>query len=87
MVFYAQQKHIRLPTLHIDGTELECLEEFTFPGITIDNNLNWKSHINKSVNEWSKSVGIANKLKNILQQNTMLAIYNYLIVWYINYAI
>ena len=87
MVFCIPQKKIRLPTLHIDGSELECVEEFIFLGITTDKYLNWKSHINKLANKLSKSIGIMNKLKNILLQNRMLAIYNYLILSHIHYAI
>ena len=58
MVFCTPQKKIRLPTLHIDGSELECVEEFNFLGITIDKYLNWKSHINKLANKFSKYIGI-----------------------------
>ena len=82
MVFCALQKKTRLPTLHIDGSELGCVEEFNFLGITIDKYLNWKSHVNKL----SKSIGIMNKLKNILPQNIMLAIYNSHILSHINFA-
>ena len=87
MVFCTPQKKIRLPTLHIDGSELECVEELNFLGITIDKYLNWKSHINKLANKLSKSLDIMNKLKNMLPKNTMLAIYNSLILLHINYAI
>ena len=80
MVFCTPQKKIRLPTLHIDGSELECVEEFNFLDITIDKYLNWKSHINKLTNKLLKSISIMNKLKNILPQNIMLAIYNSLIL-------
>ena len=89
MVFCTPQKKIRLPTWHIDGSELECVEEFNFLGITIDKYLNWHSHINKLANKLSKSIGIMKNLKNILQQNIILPIYNYnsLILSHINYAI
>ena len=87
MVFCTPQKKIRLPTLHIDGSELECVEEFNFLGITIDKYLNWKSHINKLANKLPKSIGIMNKLKNILSQNIMFAIYESLILSHIHYAI
>ena len=87
MVVCTPQKKIRLPTLHIDGSELECVEEFNFLGITIDKYLNWKSHINKLANKLPKSIGIMNKLKNILPQNIMFAIYESLILSHINYAI
>ena len=87
MVFCTPQKKIRLPTLHIDGSELECVKEFNFLDITIDKYLNWKSHINKLANKLSTSVGIMNNLKNILPQNIMLAVYNSLLLSHINYAI
>ena len=34
LAFCTPQTKIRLPTLHIDGSELECVEEFNFLGIT-----------------------------------------------------
>ena len=63
MVFCTPQKNIRLPTLHITRSELECLGEFNFLGITIDKYLNWENHINKLANKLSKYIGIMNKLK------------------------
>ena len=53
----------------------------------IDDQLNWKIHTHLLSRKISKSVGILNKLKNILPLNIRLMIYNALISSYFNYGI
>ncbi len=45
--------------LMIDDTIIERVIDFNFLGLTIDENLNWKSHLNKLLNNISKGIGIA----------------------------
>ena len=53
-----------------------------FLGITINNKLNWNSHINKVTNKISKTVGrpILNKLRSFLPSVVLQTIYNTLIL-------
>ena len=51
-----------------------------FLGITINNKLNWNSHINKVTNKISKTVGILNKLRSFLPSGVLQTIYNTLIL-------
>ena len=46
--------------LQIDGTNIECVNDFNFFGIKI-NNLNWQSHTNKIANKITKTIGILNR--------------------------
>ena len=50
-----------------------------FLGITINNKLNWNSHINKVTNKISKTVGIINK-RSFLPSGVLQTIYNTLIL-------
>ncbi len=52
--------------LSIVNITIERLYEFNFLGLTLNENLNWKNHINKISNKISKSMGILNKLKHFL---------------------
>ena len=47
-----------------------------FLGITINNRLNWNSHINKVTNKISKTVGILNKPRSFLHSGVLQTIYN-----------
>ena len=58
-----------------------------FLGITINNKLNWNSHINKVTNKISKTVGILNKLRSILPCGVLQTIYNTLILPHLIYGI
>ena len=57
-----------------------------FLGITINNKLNWNSHINKVTNKISKTVGILNKLRSFLPSGELQTIYNTLILPYLIYG-
>ena len=47
MAFHMPQKKIIQPKIQINGSNIEFVENFMFLGITINNKLNWNSHINK----------------------------------------
>ena len=63
------------------------VENFMFLGITINNKLNWNSHINKVTNKISKTVGILNKLRTFLPSGVLQTIYNTLILLHMIYGI
>ena len=56
-------------------------------GITINNKLNWNSHINKVTNKISKTVGILNKLRSFLPSGVLQTIYNTLVLPHMIYGI
>ena len=58
-----------------------------FLGITINNKLNWNSHINKVTNKISKTVGIFNKLRSFLPSGVLQTIYSTLILPHMIYGI
>ena len=86
MVFRKPQKK-KIPVIKINQKELEYVETFNFPGVNLDTNISWKSHLSKVSNKIVRIIGIINKLKFILPQNILSYIYNSLIMPHINYCI
>ncbi len=87
MIFHAPQKKVTQLQLKIYNTPINRIYEFNFLGLTIKENLNWKSHNNKIVNQISKCMGILNKLKYFLTLNARVLIYNSLILSHLNFCI
>ena len=87
MIFHTPKKKVDSLHLTIDGTIIERVSDFNFLGLTLDENLNWKSQLNKISNNISKSIGILNKIKRIIPLKTKILIYNSLILPRLNYGI
>ena len=79
MAFRMPQKEIIQPNIQINRFYFEFVDNFMFLGITINNKLNWNSHINKVTNKISKTVAILNKLRSFLPSGVLQTIYNTLI--------
>ncbi len=81
------KKHINASHLVIDGDVIDRVLNFQFLGLTLDEYLNWKGHINKISNKISISMGILNKLKHFIPMKTKVLVYNSLIVSHLNFCI
>ena len=66
---------------------LECKEFVRYVGITIDNNLSWKHHIDHVAVEVSQTVGLICKLHHFLPRHTLLTIYQSLVAPYLTYGL
>ena len=49
MIFHVPNKDIQYLTLKIDNVIIEKVDEFSFLGLTLDTNLNWKRHSEKNL--------------------------------------
>lgn len=87
MIFHTQQRIVNYPTINIDNTNIEFVNEFNFLGVIIDRNLTWKPHISNIKNKLCKVTAIMNKLKHILPRATLLTLYNTTFLPYLNYGI
>ena len=67
MIFQMPHKKIIVPTLTIDGVNIERVH-FNFLGLLLDTHLNWHKHIEKIANKCSRTIGIINKLKQSYQK-------------------
>ena len=57
-----------------------------FLGVNVDEHLNWNTHCNTIIVSVSRSIGILNKLKNELSKDTLLILYNSLILSKLSYC-
>ena len=87
MIFHMPNKHITLSILQISNTNIDKVNEFNFLGLTLDTRLDWKRHSNNTSNKISRTIGVLNKLKNVLPQHIKTIIYNTLILPHLNYCI
>ena len=76
-----------VPTLTIDGVNIERVQHFNFLGLILDTHLNWHKHIEKIANKCSRTIGIINKLKHVLPKTIRIILYNSLILTHINYCL
>ena len=87
MIFHVPNKDIQYLTLKIDNVIIEKVDEFSFLGLTMNTNLNWKRHSEKICNKCAKMIGILNRLKYVLPHGIKIMLYNSLILPHINYCI
>ena len=87
MIFHMPNKHITLPILKISNTHIVKVNEFNFLGLTLDTKLDLKRHSNNTSNKISRTIGVLNKLKNVLPQHIKTIIYNTLILPHLNYTV
>ena len=89
MLFHHRQRNINslIPSLNIEGHEIERVTEFNFLGLTLDQHMSWDSHTNKIANKISRTLGILCRLKHVLPPNILKIIYSTLIQPHLQYAI
>ena len=88
MMFHSKKKkNIQNLNLKFDDDIIERVGEFNFLGLTLDEHLTWKCHINKISNKISQCMGILNRLKRFLPIQTKVLIYNSLVLSHINFGI
>jgi len=76
-------------TLKLNHQILEQVENFCFLGLTINEKLSWKPHIQLISNKISRTIGVLNKMKRFLPGNILKIIYSSLIlprIYYCNLA-
>ena len=70
----------------INGRVLERVKYTNFLGVIIDDKLSWKYHINHIKGKMSKSIGILQKVKYIVNKKWRLKLYNTFVLPHINYC-
>ncbi len=87
MIFHTKKEKVLSLTLKIDNVNIEQVAEFNFLGLSLDEHLDWKCHINKLSNKISQCMGILNILKRFLPIQTKVLIYNSLVLSHLNFGI
>ena len=73
--------------IFLDGCKLTRVQDAKFLGITLDENLTWRSHINTVCKICSRNIGVLNKLKLFLPKPALYQLYCTLILPYLSYGI
>ena len=92
MVFRPQSPHnlnIDTSSLHINlnGHKIQEVKFTKFLGVTIDEYLSWKYHVNEIACKISKVTGVLNRLKSFLPLSVLVNLYNTMILPHISYCI
>ena len=89
MVFHHPNKKLpeNLTHIQINDIDIERVSNFCFLGLTINENLTWKTHTDKIANKVTKYTGILNKHKRFLPQTILRSLYFSLIQSQLNYCI
>ena len=87
MVFHRKQKQMEPLHFSIDGKVIENVSSFNFLGITLDEGLTWKNHIDLIKNKISKTIGVFYRLAKIFPEEILVTLYNSLIASHLNYGI
>ena len=87
MHYQTTRTNIDLPcNIIIDTMPLVKKDNVKFLGITIDKHLTWNQHVNNISISIAKGIGSLYKVKNYLLEDSLLMIYNTLILPYLNYC-
>ena len=73
--------------LKINNVVIKQVNEARFLGVTFDENLNWKSHIQKLSKKLSCSAGILNLIKDSIPEDLYKSLYFTLFESYLSYGI
>ncbi len=87
MVFHKPQKNVNPLQLCMNETEIDRVSNFDFLGLTLNEHLSWKPHIDKISNKISRSIGILNRQKHFIPLHSKLHIYSSLVLSYLNFGI
>ena len=88
MVFHTKQRnisHLNLD-LEINNHKIDRVSDFNFLGLTIDENLTWREHVQKISTKISRVTGIINRLRKFLPSHILVLLYNSLILPHLQYC-
>ena len=88
MLFHTRQKRASIDEISIviDYNIVPYTTNTKFMGINIDNDPTWKAHINYITAKISKGVGVLLRLSKELSYNTLILIYNTILLPYLTYC-
>lgn len=74
-------------SIPVKGVNIKRATTVKYLGVLVDENLKFKSHINKVSGLISRNLGVISRAKYLLNKKLMLLLYNALILPYINYCL
>ena len=89
MIFHHRQKKLKstsIPILEMNHTLIKQVNELSFLGLTVNNHMDWNSHITNISNKITKTMGIMNRIKKSIPQQILNLMYNSLILPHIYFC-
>ena len=89
MIFHYRQRVLTendIPCLMIDNTLIERVTGFNFLGVTVNEFMNWNSHVQKIANKISRALGVMHRLKRCLPISAMKLLYDSLILSHLQFG-
>ena len=71
LLFHPPQKSVTKPVLKLNGELLAEKSQVKYLGVTIDEHLSWKSHVNHVNMKLARALGILKKLKDFAPKNLL----------------
>ena len=90
MIFHYRQRVLTendIPCLMINNTLIERVTELNFLGLTVNEYMNWNSHVKKNANKISRTLGVMNRVKRYLPLSAMKLMYDSLILSHLQFGI
>ena len=90
MLFHNRQFVIcddEIPVLRIGNSQIEQVKEFLFLGVMINENMNWKNHIDYIAKKINSTLGLMIKIKTFVPKICLRFIYLAQIHSHLNYGI
>ena len=84
---YIAFKNLNKLSIEIDGTIIKEVTDTKFLGVLVDKGLSWKQQISHIEMKISKGVGILSHMKNLVGENSLLLLYNSLVLPYLDYCL
>ena len=85
-----RSKNRRVPgdinDISVNNIVLQRVHSLSFLGVTIDEFLDWKTHIKNVTLKVSSSIGVSSKLKFTVPQNVLMLLYNSIVLPHLSYC-
>jgi hypothetical protein len=74
------------PNLSIGGKQIECVSDFCFLGIVIDDKLSWKAHLAQLRSKLSRGLYMLRRVRSLTSKKGLLSLYYSLIHSHLSYG-
>ena len=79
-------KDLTLPILCVNSETIEHVTTYKYLGLHLDNQLNWKCHIENVCKKVNQRIGVLKRIRQYLDRDTALQLHNALITPIIDYC-
>ena len=88
IIFRSKNKRVPgdINDISVNNIVLKRVHSLSFLGVTIDEFLDWKTHIKNVTLKVSRSIGVLSKLKFTVPQNVLMLLYNSIVLPHLSYC-